>query len=227
MKIQRKQFLNEKGNLTNTSIRLLEIDYSSLEDLQEAFKIIKTQLCNVRADTTISLAKRKRLVFDSCNEILKTDISSLYDDLELDESKDYYVYAHCDPGFKIAINKEGKSTFAASLGLQYMPFYIGKGKGTRSTDLNRNEMHRKVRQKIQKFGKDIIVFKIAENLTEKEALILESKLIDIFGLMSFKGRLVNLDEGIAVKERRQKYQKSLDNLSEFYKNSVDLSEKVG
>lgn len=108
-----------------------------------------------------------------------------------------------------------------------MPFYIGKGKGTRSTDLNRNETHRKVRQKIQKFGKDIIVFKIAENLTEKEALILESKLIDIFGLMSFKGRLVNLDEGIAVKERRQKYQKSLDNLSEFYKNSVDLSEKVG
>lgn len=181
----------------------------------------------MRADTTLSLAKRKRLVFDSCNEILKTDISSLYDNLELDESKDYYVYAHCDPGFKIAINKEGKSTFAASLGLQYMPFYIGKGKGTRSTDLNRNETHRKVRQKIQKFGKDIIVFKIAENLTEKEALILESKLIDIFGLMSFKGRLVNLDEGIAVKERRQKYQKSLDNLSEFYKNSVDLSEKVG
>lgn len=105
MKIQRKQFLNEKGNLTNTSIRLLEIDYSSLEDLQEAFKIIKTQLCNVRADTTMSLAKRKRLVFDSCNEILKTDISSLYDNLELDESKDYYVYAHCDPGFKIAIKK--------------------------------------------------------------------------------------------------------------------------
>lgn len=133
----------------------------------------------------------------------------------------YYVYAHCDPGFKIALKKNGKTTFAATLGMEYVPFYIGKGSGNRAYDLNRNESHRKVRQKIQRFGKDVAVTILKDGLTELEALCIESKLIDIFGLISQRdGHLVNLDEGVSPNERRKLYKDKLSEISQLQKNSA-------
>jgi hypothetical protein len=63
---------------------------------------------------------------------------------------------------------------------------------------------------------------IKENLTEMEALCLESKFIDIFGLMSKSGRLVNLDEGLKSKERQMLYRDSLIKLNSFYENSLKV-----
>jgi hypothetical protein len=48
----------------------------------------------------------------------------------------------------------------------------------------------------------------------------DSKLIDIFGLRTHGGRLVNLDEGINSNQRRQLYSKELQTLCSVYKNSV-------
>jgi len=49
---------------------------------------------------------------------------------------------------------------------------------------------------------------------------LESKLIDMFGLIASGGKLVNLDEGVNSKERRLKYKDELREISMLYKNSV-------
>ena len=114
----------------------------------------------------------------------------------------------------------GISTFAATLGMELIPFYVGKGVGDRAYDLNRNETHRKVRQKLQQFGQEVSVKILKSGLTEMEALILESKLIDMFGLIASGGKLVNLDEGVNSKERRLKYKDELREISMLYKNSV-------
>lgn len=61
-----------------------------------------------------------------------------------------------------------------------------------------------------------------DGLTELEALCLESKLIDIFGLIGKGDRLVNLDEGIKSQERQQIYAEHLVNINKFYKNSLKV-----
>ena len=95
------------------------------------------------------------------------------------------------------------------LGLTHEPFYIGKGIDNRCYDLNRNEGHRKIRQMIESVSKEIMVIKIRDDLFEHEALGLESKLIDIFGLKSLNeySFLVNLDEGKLPSDRRKLYPK--------------------
>lgn len=115
------------------------------------------------------------------------------------------------------MGKCGITSFAASIGMKHIPFYVGKGTGNRYKDLNRNETHRKIRQKLNKFNKDIEVEIVKDNLTEKEALILESKLIDIFGLLPNGGRLVNLDEGIKSEERKSRYIEDLSVINTLYK----------
>ena len=196
--------------------KIFEVDLSSVDDIKRTINTLKSNLGEL---TKISSRSKFRARLDACQSILETDISSLYT-IELDETPKFYVYAHCDPSNKIAIGKNSTTTFGATLGLTYFPFYIGKGTGDRAWDLNRNESHKKMRQKIKTFGNDIDVKIIKSGLTEKEALMLEVKLIDVFGLTSFKGMLVNLDEGTNNKTRHQLYAEQLRLLNNFYKNSV-------
>lgn len=199
------------------------IDFESIEDCKRLAQQMKSRIGELSVKQNpeyCSKNESKRRKFDACLEIINTDISELYNNLPLDKDNKYYVYVHCDPSAKIAARKDGVSTFGATLGMTHLPFYIGKGVGNRAFDLDRNESHRKIRQKLKIFNKDILVTIIKDGLTEMDALILESKLIDIFGLTSHGGRLVNLDEGINHKERKQKYGDHLKKLNIFYKNSV-------
>ena len=120
----------------------------------------------------------------------------------------------------LQLKKKEEARLLQLWGLIHMPFYIGQGAGNRAFELDRNDSHRKVRQKIKTFDKDVEVKIILDKLTEKESLMYESKLIDIFGLTSFKGRLVNLNEGHNSKLRRELYAEKLRELNTFYKNSV-------
>lgn len=91
--------------------------------------------------------------------------------------------------------------------INHVPFYIGKGTGDRLYQFDRNDSHRKIRSRIKDEGKEIVSIKLIENVSETEAFVLESKLIDILGLKatSKHGLLVNLDEGLLPNERRSLY----------------------
>src|SRR5208282_78053 len=157
------------------------------------------------ADGEPSRKERERRLFDACSLIWNTDISSLYGALVLDTTPNYYVYAHLDSCRKVLVERAGVTTFAATLGMPYFPFYIGKGTGDRWQDFNRNETHRKVRERIARLSKAPIAIKLNDGLTEAQALQLEAKLIDIFGLITNGGKLCNLDEGLYPEQRRQFY----------------------
>lgn len=200
--------------------KIFEIDFDSIDDCKRLLNIIKSRIGELQTSINGSRKQKFTMIFDACKNIIDTDISIIYKNIILDENPIYYVYAHCDPTANIAIGKSGITTFAATLGMSKIPFYIGKGTGSRAYDLNRNESHRKIRQRLQKFNMDIDVSIFKTGLTEIEALMLESKLIDIFGLTSTSGKLVNLDEGVGKDERRKLYKEHLHVINKFYKNSV-------
>jgi hypothetical protein len=220
MIFQRKQIIDEKGHIRTTNFWSIEVDYNNLSELESLNNKITAQINTIKSRLD-GLKNSKKEKFESCCNIWESDISHLYKDLLLDSSPIYYVYAHCEPN-KIAIKKNGITTWAATIGFENIPFYIGKGKGNRAFDLKRNETHRKIKEKFKIFEQDIKIKIIREGLTELEALCLESKLIDIFGIMGKGGRLVNLDEGVNPDERRKIYQKDLINLSKFYENSLKV-----
>jgi hypothetical protein len=128
-------------------------------------------------------------------EIYNLDISSIYQNLDI--SNTYYVYFHCDPRKKLNIRTDLKHYFLAiKFNLTHVPFYVGKGTGSRWIDFCRNDSHRKICSSILKENLEILSVKISSELTECDALALESKLIDILGLksLSSNGMLFNLDE---------------------------------
>lgn len=47
-----------------------------------------------------------------------------------------------------------------------------------------------------------------------------TELLDIFGLVATGGKLVNLDEGINSKERKELYKSELHEISNLHRNSV-------
>jgi hypothetical protein len=209
MKNTRKYIVDSGGQIRKTSIHEIEIDGSNEEELKNLLMWVKNMLGNIHSNNgEYSKNDRSKDVFNSCLRIYNTDISHLYANTYSDEEK-YYVYAHCDPQHKIAIGKHGVTTFAATLGLNFRPFYIGMGQGDRAFVLDRNETHRKYRQKLQKKNLEASVSIIKDGLTKSEALAFESKLIDIFGLIVDRGYLVNLDEGTQNKARRDLYENDL------------------
>jgi hypothetical protein len=187
--------------------KTFKIDWDSLDEVRGFFNQAKSRFFELNriATHTPSRHERNRKVLEAASYIWGCDISGLYEGLDLDERKRYYVYAHLDTTKKIAIGFAGLSTFAATLGMGFFPFYVGKGTGDRCSELNRNETHRKVRERIQKFGKAPEVFQVKKGLTESEALQYEAKLVDIFGLVTNKGYLTNLDEGLSPEKRRSCY----------------------
>lgn len=202
--------------------KIFEVDVDSLESLKATYSILKSYMGQLNSLSMGSRKDRNKLMFESCQTIWNTDITDLYSDLTLDDTPKYYIYAHCNPNTHIAIGKDGRSTFGASIGMKCIPFYIGQGTGNRAYDLNRNDTHRKERQRLKSFGQEIDITILKDNITEKESLMFESKLIDIFGTRSSGGILVNLDEGVRSKDRRGKYIDMLCNVSpvyrELYKN---------
>jgi hypothetical protein len=139
-------------------------------------------------------------------DIMATDLSKIYTNFDTEEK--YYVYVHCDPSKPLQVRHDLKHLLLAQrYSITHEPFYVGKGSGDRWKNFNRNEGHRKVRSKILMEKQEIIATKIIENISESDALSIESKLIDILGLRTFSssGLLVNLDEGSHPNERRNLY----------------------
>jgi len=197
-----------------------EIDTDSLEDCMRLLKVAQSLIGQLKVNKYGTRQEQAIAIFDSCMAIYNADISSAYTGMQFDERPVYYVYTHCEPTHNAQVGKNGKTTFAATIGMKKLPFYVGKGTGNRAYELDRNETHRKIRQRLHNFNKEIEVEIIKDNLTELDALMLESKLIDIFGLVTSGGKLVNLDEGVNSKERRNLYKDELHKISSLYKNSV-------
>jgi len=192
------------------NFRRFVINWGSYKDLGILLNKLKGRRIELRGESFSRV--RQRNILDACETILNVDISSLYCGRELDSERNYYVYAHLDTSRQIAIGKYGITSFAATLGMTHFPFYIGKGIGDRCFEISRNETHRKIAHKLQQRDLEIKVIKLKESLTELEAFQLEDKLIDIFGLMPYKGLLTNLDEGWKPEERRKLYLKAYETL---------------
>lgn len=101
----------------------------------------------------------------------------------------YYVYALKDPRQSPAL-----------------PFYIGKGTGTRSHDhLVKPDDSRKgaLIREIEASGKQVLVTRLVDSLTEIHALKIEAELISAFGTVDSGGLLTNsvLPSGLAGKSR--------------------------
>jgi len=101
----------------------------------------------------------------------------------------YYIYIYLDPR-KFGKYKYGKYEF------EYEPFYIGKGKNGRWKDIKRGRNTYFIRKinKIKKCGLEPIVFKLYENLNEKESFEKEIELIDKIKKTNSK-ILVNITDG--------------------------------
>ncbi len=105
--------------------------------------------------------------------------------------KDYYVYAYLHPAIDVDIDVD-VYTFTKK------PFYIGKGKGNRmkqsfddvmKSKSNNTNMINEVKDIRLFHGKEPILIKVMEDLTEKQAFILESFLIDTLDISKLSNRI--------------------------------------
>lgn len=207
-------------------MKTITYDSSSLQSMMHALNRLKSDIGNLKSKDCGSRNQREDSILVACRAILATDISVLYGFDCAADRKEHYVYAHCDSTKPVFGSRLGRARFASELGLEFWPFYIGKGVGNRFESLERNETHKKVRQMLSSVGKEVHVVKLAERLTERQALALESKLIDIFGLRTVGGLLVNLDEGAAPSKRRALYANHLAVVSPFYKQLFEPNSKL-
>lgn len=135
------------------------------------------------------------------NSLMEQDWKYLFEEQSLSNKNDFYVYAHVSP---LSLESLLRHRLKKYLGIDGFPFYIGKGKGDRAYDLNRNQGHGLKLKNLIAAGKckEELVAIIKDGLTEIEALELESKLIYFFGTvyerhtkMGTSGFLYNLDIG--------------------------------
>lgn len=195
----------------NSNMQEFSVDWNSVDSISEIMSKLRGRLGNLKKEQGL-LKKETRLdkfhkAMNAIDSIMSTDLSHLVS--KKDESKEYYVYAHCDKSRRISVeSKRSREIFAASLGLSYLPFYIGKGKGNRYLKEERNAYHTLIRSDRSSGEIDKKIIKI--NIDETEALILESKLIDIFGLVPFGGLLINIDRGVAYKDRQRIFKEELE-----------------
>lgn len=101
----------------------------------------------------------------------------------------YYVYALKDPRQDPAL-----------------PFYVGKGTGTRSYDhlVNPDESRKGARiREIEAEGHQVLVTRLVDSLTEIQALRLEAELVAAFGTVESGGLLTNsvIPTGLGAKSR--------------------------
>ena len=196
----------------------IDFDENSLDEVSKVLKRvvrIKRRLEKQLNDNRYLIDRGKRAdVFEKVyNSILTLHDSNSQDLNELYETASgpstYYVYTHCDPRTPLNAKNNPRDLFASTIGLAHRPFYVGKGSEDRAYDLNRNDSHRKIRSKLLHESLDIEVKIVSDQLTLGESLLLESKLIDIFGLLSISkyGWLANLDEGPKYNKRRTLYDK--------------------
>jgi hypothetical protein len=192
--------------------KIIKVDWNSIDSLSKHSRHLNARIRELENNGIGAMERvKKGQKFVACYGIWETDISSIYSELSLNATRSYFVYAHLDPLQPIDLTR-ARNAFAATIGMEYLPFYIGKGINDRDKDLMRNETHRKIVQKLRAIGKEPVVVKVQQRLTESEALQCESKLIDIFGLMPNGGFLTNLDEGHNRIARRTLYRNYLRKL---------------
>jgi hypothetical protein len=105
----------------------------------------------------------------------------------------YYVYVYLDP------RKPGKFKYD-EFEFDYEPFYVGKGTKSRLLrhlkEINRNPIKISKISKIRNEGKDPIILKILDKLTNEDSLKIEKRLIKKIGRVVNKtGPLTNYTEG--------------------------------
>lgn len=207
-------------------MKTLTYDPTDHDSMMKALNKLKSDVGQLKSLDAGSRTSRENAIYCACSAIVKTDISQVYGFDSVADRREHYVYVHCDPTKPVHGQRLGLARFLSDLQVDYWPFYVGKGIGNRSEILDRNETHRKVRQMILTLGKEVQVRKVKTGLTERQALALESKLIDIFGLRPTGGLLVNLDEGVSPVERRKLYSQHLSTVSPFYKQIFSPNEKL-
>ena len=155
--------------------------YRQLSALPDSDLIEISQFCDrIMSERGISAkfnSKNKQKIDFNLEGYLNEDWNSLFLG-DFDEKKDYYVYFHVDPRIKRFSYFELKN--------KGIPFYVGKGKGGRAYSKKRSKPHLQAINNIINEGYSIndIVFIHKEGLSEKDALILESKIINFLGCRS-------------------------------------------
>lgn len=124
--------------------------------------------------------------------IMNDDWDDLYKDSS-DIGSDYYVYLHIDPSVNGLLALSDDEGLLAKLPI---PFYVGKGKGNRIYNMRRSKIHTaKLRDLTKYYAIEQVAIKFKDGLSEKQALILEAKLILFFGCMDTSTTLKSFSGG--------------------------------